>query len=53
MAPCDENCTKSSDKAKRGGESATHLGHRLGALRDSVLGQLTREDEANRRLDFA
>ena len=34
------------------GKNVTHLGHRLGALRDSVLGKFTWEDKADGSLDL-
>lgn len=33
-------------------QERTNLGNRLGALRDGVLGELSREDQAHRCLDF-
>ena len=53
FAPALENCREdTSGLTEYCGQCMTYLGHRLGALGDGVLGELTGEDETNRCLDL-
>jgi hypothetical protein len=54
LAPADENSAKMIRRShKIEMEKKRRTGHRLGALRDGVLGQFTRKDETDGGLDFS